>query len=183
MLFQFWIQSTSTQTFSKVGVHMKDKSKVQATVQHSTLAQLSHFRDGRYWERTWTSLWLLGADITQFLVHTWFSPQPAFLNSLGCQRRRLIFSCRTFWPEASLNGASFGLAFFYLLWDEQPANSADWHWAGTQSLLSLTLSLFSFHSTQLPLILCFYHSILLSQVQLPHFVSCSKLHGKCDSKY
>lgn len=116
---------------------------------------------------------LLGADITQLQVHSRFSPQPAFLSSLGCKRRKLNVSCRTFWPEASLNEASFGLAFLYWLWDAQPANLADWHWAGTLCL-SLTSFVFSFCSTQLPLILCFYCSILLAQVQMLLSVRCSK---------
>lgn len=105
-----------------------------------------------YWELT-----SLSSRSIPGLVHS--------LPSLGCQRRKLIFSCRTFWQEASLNGASFGLAFFYLLWDEQPANSAVW-----SCFLSLTL--FSFCSTEQPLILCFYQSVLPSQVQLLCSVSC-----------
>lgn len=151
MLFQFWIQSTFTQMFSKVGVHIKDKSKVQATVQHSTLVQYpilemagaerGHEPASGCWELT-----SLSSKSVPGLFHNFI---PAFLNSLGCQRRKLIFSCRTFWPEASLDGAAFGLAFFYLLWNEQPSNSADWHWAGTLCFLSLTL--FSFCSTQLHL--------------------------------
>lgn len=173
--------------FSKVGVHMKDKSPSHkySRVPLHRYPMLEMREDMNqpviYWQL-----------ISQLQVHTCSSPQPAFLVSLGYQRKKIIFSCRTFWPEASLNGAYFGLAFFYSLWDEQPANSADWHWVSaivTPCFLSLTLFLFSFCSTQLPLILCFYHSILLSQVQLLHFVSCSKHirktppHSKCSSKY
>lgn len=133
--------------FSKVGVHIKDKSKVQA--QHP--CAVSHFKDGSA-ERghepafDYQDLTSLSSRSVPGLFHRFI---PASLNSLGCQGRKLIFSCRTFWPEASLNGAAFGLAFFYLLCDEQPANSADWHWAGTLRFLSLTL--FSFCSTQLHL--------------------------------
>lgn len=115
MLFQFWIQSTFTQMFSRWEFTWKTKSKPQYSrvALHSyPMLEMAGAERGHE-----PASDFLGADTTQLQVHAQFSPQPAFLNSLGCQSKKPIFSCRIFWPEASLNGAYFGLAFFYLLWD------------------------------------------------------------------
>lgn len=81
--------------FPKAGVYMKDKIKVQATVQQSTLHSYPILEMAGAERGHEPASDLRGADITQRVVRT-FSPQPAFLNSLGYQRRKLIFSCRTF---------------------------------------------------------------------------------------